>query len=146
MFYAYSIKVNNYFPLNQINDQKLVLNNRNEDFENEIEKNKVFQNLIFPISIRKDNLIIKPIQFKITKNMKNIMFTQDRKLKTTYNRIECIYDIELIVYPFQNQFLIYLTFKENQTIIGEYVNILTINNNIENEMNDKLRNERKNMK
>ena len=143
MFYAYSIKVNNYFPLNQINDQKLVLNNRNEDFENEIEKNKVFQNLIFPISIRKDNLIIKPIQFKITKNKKKRMFIQNKKLNTTYNRIECIYDIELIVYPFQNQFLIYLTFKENQTIIGEYVNILTINNNIENEMNDKLRNERK---
>ena len=143
MFYAYSIKVNNCFTLNQINDQKLVLNNRNEEFENEIEKNKVFQNLIFPISIIKDNLIIKPIQFTITKNKKNIMFIQNRKLKTTYNRIECIYDIELIVNLFQNQFLIYLIFKENQKIIGEYVNILTINNNIENEINDKLRNERK---
>ncbi len=139
MFYAYSIKVNNCFPLNQINEQKLVLNNRNKEFENEIEKNKVFQNLIFPISIRKDNLIIKPIQFKITKNK----FIQNRKLKTTYNRIECIFDIELIVYLIQNQFIIYLNFKENQEIIGEYVNILTMNNNIENEINDKLRNKRK---
>ena len=143
LFYAYSIKVNNCFTLNQINDQKLVLNNRNEEFENEIEKNKVFQNLIFPISIIKDNLIIKPIQFTITKNKKNIMFIQNRKLKTINNRIECIYDIELIVNLFQNQFLTYLIFKENQTTIGEYVNILTINNNIKNEINDKLRNERK---
>ena len=51
----------------------------------------VDDNLIFPISIRKDNLIIKPI--KIIKNKKNIMFIQNRK-KT----IECIYDIELILF------------------------------------------------
>ena len=135
MFYAYSIKVNNYFPLNQINDQKLVLNNRNEEFENEIEKNKVFQNLIFFFLITKDNLIIIPIQFKITKNRKNIKFNPNRKSKTFYNRIEYI--------EYINQFLIYLIFKENQTTIGEYVNILTINNNIKNEINDKFRNERK---
>ena len=72
LFYAYSIKVNNCFTLNQINDQKLVLNNRNEEFENEIEKNKVFQNLIFPISIRKDNLIIKIITIKIPKKIGKI--------------------------------------------------------------------------
>ena len=40
MFYAYSIKVNNCIPLNQINDQKLVLNNSNKEFENEMEKTK----------------------------------------------------------------------------------------------------------
>ena len=40
MFYAYSIKVNNCFLLNQINEQKLVLNNSNKEFENEMEKTK----------------------------------------------------------------------------------------------------------
>ena len=119
IFYTYSIKNNTSF-FKEINNQILVLNNRNYDLENEIYQNIDLQKLSFPVSIQNNEDIpyISSIQIDIFKN-KN------------YKKYNKTYVLKLKIYKDKGKIFFYLIFENNRKDIkAEYVSIIPINNKI----------------
>ena len=119
IFYTYSIKNNTSF-FKEINNQILVLNNRNYDLENEIYQNKNLQELSFPVLIQsnQNNLNISSISisFFVNKNYKQYYKTYVLKLK---------------IYKDKGKIFFYLIFEDNRKDIkAEYVSIIPIKNKI----------------
>ena len=119
-FYTYSINNNTSF-FKEINNQILVLNNRNEVLEDEIFQNFNLQKLSFPVLIQSDenNLNISSIQIDIFKN---------KNYKKNYYKT---YVLKLKIYKDKGKIFFYLIFEDNRKVIkAEYVSIIPINNKI----------------
>lgn len=119
-FHFYSIKINDYSQLNELNGKTLALNNRNRIIENTIEKNKNLQKLRFDfIENEYENEIEKQIQ------------------KEGYN-------LKLQIQKIKNYIYIYLTFtkktkkngKENDAE-AEYLTIFENKTNTQQQFNSK---------
>lgn len=121
-FHFYSVKINEYSQLNELNGKTLALNNRNPIIENKIDKNKNLQKLRFDlIENENENEIEKQIQ------------------KEGYN-------LKLQIQKIKNYIYIYLTFtkktkkngKENDAE-AEYLTIFEPENktNIQQQFNSK---------
>ncbi len=116
-FYFYSINIQDFPKLNEINGQNIALNNYDKEFEEQIPYNPLLQKLNFEI-LDNEEFKIKPLIFE--EQMYN-------KKKRKFDNIK--WKIELYIAQIENYFSIYLKINKVNSLIAEYLNILTVNSN-----------------
>ena len=116
-FYFYSINIQDFPKLNEINGQNIALNNYDKEFEEQIPCNPLLQKLNFEI-LDNEEFKIKPLIFE--EQMYN-------KKKRKFDNIK--WKIELYIAQIENYFSIYLKINKVNSLIAEYLNILTVNSN-----------------
>ena len=117
-FYFYSINIQDFPKLNEINGQNIALNNYNIEFEEQIPRDSLLKKLNFEI-LDNEELKIKPLIYEVPKF---------HKKKKKFDKI-IKWKIELYITHTENYFSIYLTITKFNALIAEYLNILTVNSN-----------------
>ena len=119
-FYFYSINIQDFPKLNEINGQNIALNNYDKEFEEQIPDNPLLQKLNFDI-LDKEELKNKPLILEDPK------FRFFNKKKRKFDKIK--WKIELYIAQIENYFSLYLKINKFNSLIGEYLSVLTINSN-----------------
>ena len=125
-FFFYSINIQDFPKLNEIDGENIALNNYNIIFEDEIPKNPLFHKLTFEI-LHNEELKIKPLI------LEDKFYNRDKR---KYEKIK--WKIKLYILHSEEYFSIYLKIKKYDELIAEYLNIKTVNSNKKkSKINDK---------